>query len=140
MNKGKDKYKNKDNNKEKDNEENIKMIKMKYNSGDCPKNKIFISLKRKSKNLNQFYYKRVHELINELKYKEVYICGIGACVNEAIKVALYIVELIPTLKVSTIETDTINHFDEYIDINSKKRIGTTEDRKSNMISIKIESI
>ena len=97
-------------------------------------------LKRKSKNINQFYYKRVQELINDKKYKEIYICGIGACVNEAIKVSLYIVDLIPSLKVSTIKTDTINHFDEYIDIYTKKRIGTTEDRKSNMITIKIEII
>ena len=121
-------------------EGNIKMIKMKYNSGNCPENKIFISLKRKSKNINQFYYKRVQELINDKKYKEIYICGIGACVNEAIKVSLYIVDLIPTLKVSTIETDTINHFDEFIDINTKKRIGTQQDRKSNIITIKIQSI
>jgi len=102
--------------------------------------KITTKLKRKSKNINQFYYKRVQELINDKKYKEVYICGIGACVNEAIKVSLYIIDLIPSLKVSSIKTDTINHFDEYIDINTKKRIGTTEDRKSNMITIKIEII
>ena len=121
-------------------EKNIKMIKYKYNSGNYPENKIFISLKRKSKIINQFYYKRVQELINDKKYKEIYICGIGACVNEAIKVLLYIIDLIPSLKVSTIKTDTINHFDEYIDIYTKKRIGTTEDRKSNMITIKIEII
>ena len=113
---------------------------MKYSSCNYPENKIFISLKRKTKNINQFYYKRVQELINDKKYKEIYICGIGACVNEAIKVSLYIIDLIPTLKVATIETDTINHFDEFIDINTKKRIGTQEERKSNMITIKIQSI
>ena len=122
-----------------DEESNIKMIKAKY-IGKCVENNIYISLKRKSKNINQFYYKRVQELINDKKYKEVYICGIGACVNEAIKVSLFIVDLIPELKVSHIETDTISHFDEYIDINTKKRIGTTDDRKSNIISIKIEKI
>ena len=120
-------------------ESNIKMIKSKY-KGKYTENKIFISLKRKAKNINQFYYKRVQELINDKNYKEVYICGIGACVNEAIKVSLFIVDLIPQLKVSSIQTDTINHFDEYIDINTKKRIGTTEDRKSNIITIKIEKI
>ena len=120
-------------------ESNIKMIKSKY-IGKCTENKIFISLKRKAKNINQFYYKRVQELINDKNYKEVYICGIGACVNEAIKVSLFIVDLIPQLKVSSIQTDTINHFDEYIDINTKKRIGTTEDRKTNIITIKIEKI
>ena len=118
---------------------NIKMIKTKY-VGKYAENKIFVSLKRKSKNINQFYYKRVQELINDKKYKEIYICGIGACVNEAIKISLYIIDLIPQLKVSSIKTDTINHFDEYIDINSKRRIGTTEDRKSNIINIKIEKI
>ena len=114
---------------------NIKMIKSKYY--DNTENKIFVSLKRKSKNINQFYYKRVKELINDKKYKEIYICGIGACVNEAIKISLFITELIPDLKVDEIKTSTVNHFDEYIDINTKKRIGTTNDRKSNLISIKI---
>ena len=122
-----------------DGENNIKMIKTKY-VGKYAENKIFVSLKRKSKNINQFYYKRVQELINDKKYKEIYICGIGACVNEAIKISLYIIDLIPQLKVSSIKTDTINHFDEYIDINTKKRIGSTEDRKSNIINIKIEKI
>ena len=113
----------------------IKMIKSKYY--DNTENKIYVSLKRKSKNINQFYYKRVKELINDKKYKEIYICGIGASVNEAIKISLFITELIPNLKVDEIKTSTINHFDEYIDINTKKRIGTTNDRKSNLISIKI---
>ena len=113
----------------------IKMIKTKYY--DNTENKIFVSLKRKSKNINQFYYKRVKELINDKKYKEIYICGIGACVNEAIKISLFITELMPELKVDEIKTSTVNHFDEYININTKKRIGTTNDRKSNLISIKI---
>ena len=47
-----------------DEENNIKMIKTKYN-GNSAENKIFISLKRKSKNINQFYYKRVQELIHD---------------------------------------------------------------------------
>ena len=114
---------------------NIKMIKSKYY--DNTENKIFVSLKRKSKNINQFYYKRVKELINDKKYKEIYICGIGACVNEAIKISLFITELMPELKVDEIKTSTVNHFDEYININTQKRIGTTNDRKSNLISIKI---
>ena len=114
---------------------NIKMIKNKYYENS--ENKIYISLKRKSKNINQFYYNRVKELINDKKYKEIYICGIGACVNEAIKISLFIIELIPNLKITEIKTNTINHFDEYIDINTKKRIGTTNDRKSNLINIKI---
>ena len=116
-------------------ENSIKMIKTKYY--DNTENKIYISLKRKSKNINQFYYKRVKELITEKKYKEIYICGIGACVNEAIKISLFITELIPNLKIDEIKTSTVNHFDEYIDINTKKRIGTTNDRKSNLISIKL---
>ena len=118
-------------------ENDIKMIKAKY-TGNNKENKIFISLKRKSKNINQFYYKRIQELINGKNYKEVYLCGIGACVNEAIKISLYVTDLIPQLKVSSIKTDTINHFDEYVDVNTKIRVGTTEDRKSNMITIKIE--
>ena len=118
-------------------ENDIKMIKAKY-TGNNKENRIFISLKRKSKNINQFYYNRIKELIKDKNYKEVYICGIGACVNEAIKVSLYVTDLIPQLKVSSIKTDTINHFDEYVDVNTKRRVGTTEDRKSNMITIKIE--
>ena len=118
-------------------ENDIKMIKTKY-TGNNKENKIFISLKRKSQNINQFYYKRIQELINDKNYKEVFICGIGACVNEAIKVSLYVTDLIPKLKVSSIKTDTINHFDEYVDANTKRRIGTREDRKSNIITIKIE--
>ena len=118
-------------------ENDIKMIKAKY-TGNNKENKIFISLKRKSKNINQFYYKRIQELINDKNYKEVYLCGIGACVNEAIKISLYVTDLIPQLKVSSIKTDTVNHFDEYVDVNTKRRVGTTEDRKSNMITIKIE--
>ena len=118
-------------------ENDIKMIKAKY-TGNNKENKIFISLKRKSKNINQFYYKRIQELINDKNYKEVYLCGIGACVNEAIKISLYVTDLIPQLKVSSIKTDTINHFDEYVDVNTKIRAGTTEDRKSNMITIKLE--
>jgi hypothetical protein len=113
----------------------IKMVKSKYYSNE--ENKIYISLKRKSKSINQFYYKRAKELINDKKYKEIYICGIGACVNEAIKVVLFIIELMPNLKIDEIKTDTISHFDEYINVNTKKRIGATEDRKSNLISIKI---
>ena len=116
-------------------EKDIKMIKVKY-IGNNKENKIFISLKRKSKNINHFYYNRIKELINDKNYKEVYIYGIGACVNEAIKVSLYATDLIPQLKVSSIKTDTINHFDEYVDMNTKRRIGTTEDRKSNIITIK----
>ena len=118
-------------------ENDIKMIKTKY-TGNNKENKIFISLKRKSQNINQFYYKRIQELISDKNYKEVFICGIGACVNEAIKVSLYVTDLIPKLKVSSIKTDTINHFDEYVDANTKRRIGTREDRKSNIITIKIE--
>ena len=118
-------------------ENDIKMIKAKY-TGNNKENRIFISLKRKSKNINQFYYKRIQELINDKNYKEVYLCGIGACVNEAIKISLYVTDLIPQLKVSSIKTDTVNHFDEYVDVNTKRRVGTTEDRKSNMITIKIE--
>ena len=113
----------------------IKMVKSKYYSNE--ENKIYISLKRKSKSINQFYYKRAKELINDKKYKEIYICGIGACVNEAIKVVLFIIELMPNLKIDEIKTDTISHFDEYINVNTKKRIGATEDRKSNLISINI---
>ena len=116
---------------------NIKMIKAKYYENS--ENKIYISLKRKKNNIKEFYYKRVKELINDKKYKELYICGIGACVNEAIKISLFITELIPSLQVSEIKTSTVNHFDEYIDINTMKRVGTTDDRKSNLISIKLSN-
>jgi hypothetical protein len=114
---------------------NIKMIKSKYY--DNTENKIFVSLKRKSKNINQFYYKRVKELINDKKYKEIYICGIGACVNEAIKISIFITEAMPNIIIDNINTETITHFDEYLNEETKELIDTKNDRKSNLIKIKL---
>ena len=51
-----------------DEKNDIKMIKTKY-VGKCVENKIYLSLKRKTKNINQFYYKRVQELIKIKKKK-----------------------------------------------------------------------
>lgn len=115
-------------------ENSIKMLKTKV-VGNISENKIYISLKRKSKNIMQFYYNRVRDLIYNYNYKEIYICGLGACVNYAIKLALYCKDLIPALEIANISTKTITHFDEFINENDKQRIATSNERKSNYIEI-----
>ena len=97
------------------NKEKNKNNKIKY-SNEKKEKKIFILYKRKLKNINQFYYKRVQELINDKIYKEVFLSDIDSCVNEIIEITLYTINLIPLLKVSSIKTDYFNHFDEYINI------------------------
>lgn len=116
--------------------DSIKMLKRKVNK-ENKQNEIYISRKRKGKNIVKFYYNRALELFNNKNYNEIYICGIGACVNEAIKVALFVIEAIPSVEQSDIITDTISHFDEYINEETKERIGVKEDRKSNIIKIKL---
>lgn len=116
--------------------DSIRMLKRKINK-ENKVNEIFISRKRKSNNILKFYYSRALELFNNLNYKEIYVCGIGACVNEAIKVALFITEGVPSIKTGEIKTETIKHFDEYINTETNERIGVKEDRKSNMIRIQL---
>lgn len=118
------------------NMDSIKMLKRKVNK-ENKQNEIYISRKRKGKNIVKFYYNRALELFNNKNYNEIYICGIGACVNEAIKVALFIIEAIPSVEQSNIITDTISHFDEYINEETNERIGVKEDRRSNIIKIKL---
>ena len=116
--------------------DSIKMLKRKVNK-ENKQNEIYISRKRKGKNIVKFYYNRALELFNNKNYNEIYICGIGACVNEAIKVALFIIEAIPSVEQSNIITDTISHFDEYINEETNERIGVKEDRRPNIIKIKL---
>jgi DNA-binding protein len=74
-------------------------------------NEIYIS--RKRINFEKFYYERAYELIYHKKYKEVKICGLGACLNKAIKVALKIQEALPNIKIGEIITSTVTHVDDY---------------------------
>ena len=100
-------------------------------------NEIYISRKRKEKNIKKFYYSRALELFNDKDYKEIFICGIGACVNDAIRIALFISDAMPSVKIGEIKTDTINHFDEFVHEETKERIEVKQDRKSNKIIIQL---
>lgn len=72
-----------------------------------------------------------------MNYKEIYICGLGSCVNVAVKVALFIVESLPNLAIEKIDTETITHVDDYKDEESNELIERKQDRKSNLIRIKL---
>ena len=120
-------------------EEKIIMLKKKIIRTN-PINEIYISRKRKKKNIKQFYYSRALELFNNKRYKEIFICGIGACVNEAIKISLFITEAMPSIQLGEINTETINHFDEFVNEETKERIEVKEDRKSNKIKIQLLKI
>lgn len=102
-----------------------------------PINEIYISRKRKKKNIKKFYYTRALKLFNDQGYKKIYLCGIGACVNEAIKISLFIKEAMPSIEIGEIITETINHFDEFVNEETKERIQVREDRKSNKIKIEL---
>jgi hypothetical protein len=101
----------------------------------------FISRKRKYKNskggIEKFYYQRAHFLIFDKHYKEIFICGLGACLNLAVSTALTLCECIPKLKVENISTETVNHFDDYIDEGTQQIEVKGEERKSNLIKIKL---
>jgi len=101
------------------------------------KNEIYISRKRKSNNINQFYFKRASKLFNDLNYDEIFICGLGSCVNDAIKIAIFINEAMPNIIIDNINTETITHFDEYLNEETKELIDIKNDRKSNLIKIKL---
>jgi DNA-binding protein len=121
---------------ENDNNNNITLLKHKIKRENL-KNEIYISRKRKSNNIYKFYFKRVKKLFNDLKYNEIFICGLGACVNEAIRIAVFVKEAMPNIKIEDINTETITHFDEYINEETKERIDVKNDRKSNLIKIKL---
>lgn len=79
-------------------------------------NEIYIS--RKRKNIEKFYFERAYELIYDKNFKEIYICGLGSCVNFAVRTALLISNSIPGVKVDKIDTQTVNYLDEYKDENN----------------------
>ena len=118
------------------NNNNITLLKHKIKKENL-KNEIFISSKRKINNINQFYFKRASKLFNDLKYNEIFICGLGSCVNEAIKISIFITEAMPNIIIDNINTETILHFDEYLNEETKELIDTKNDRKSNLIKIKL---
>jgi hypothetical protein len=93
----------------------IKMIKNKVHSVKKQPNEIYISGKRV--NYEKFYYKRVYKLIYDDNLKEIHIHGLGACVNKAVRIALFITDCIPSLTVSSIDTSTVNLTDDFIDSN-----------------------
>ena len=119
-----------------ENNNNITLLKHKIKKENL-KNEIYISRKRKSNNINQFYFKRASKLFNDLKYNEIFICGLGSCVNDAIKIAIFINEAMPNIIIDNINTETITHFDEYLNEETKELIDTKNDRKSNLIKIKL---
>ena len=117
------------------NHSHLELIKNKIYSPKNLENEIYIS--RKRKNIEKFYYKRAEDLFNNLNYKEVYICGLGACVNHAVKIALITVDCIPGTKIENIETKTITHKDEFRDKLTGLTATINENRMSNFIKIKV---
>jgi hypothetical protein len=118
-----------------------KFVKTKVHSKKPEENEIFISRKRKYKNskgkLEKFYYQRAHYLIFDKHYKELYINGLGSCLNFAVSTALNLCECIPKLQVENISTETVNHSDYYIEERSKQVEMSSDERKSNLIKIKL---
>ena len=80
-----------------------------------PLNEIFIS--RKRKNPEKFYSERAYELFNSTNssYKEVYICGLGACTSIAVSASLNLIDISTNLKIEGIETETVEQVDDYVD-------------------------
>lgn len=102
------------------------------------KNEIYISHKRHPHlNLQKFYFSRIDKLFNTFHYKEIYIYGLGSCVNDAIRIALFAKETLPSLNIESITSDTISLFDEYLSKTTSERISTSTARKTNLIKIKL---
>jgi hypothetical protein len=91
----------------------VKFVKNNALTTKNKENEIYVSRKRKNKNIVKFYYERAYSLLNELNYKEIYVCGLGACLNDAIKIALFIVDALNGVEISNIETKTITHIDDF---------------------------
>ncbi len=98
---------------------NIKFVKNKILPKNNQENEIYISKKRN--NIQKFYFERAYELFNKMNYKEIYVCGLGACVNHAVKVALTIIDGLNNISIENVETKSINHTDEYIDTSNDVR-------------------
>lgn len=115
---------------------NVKLIKHKILAK--PKvNEIMISRKRKKNNLNQFYFKRANKLFTNFDFKEIFVSGMGACVNEAISLSLFIVDAMPNVSIGAISSSTVTHYDEYVQNETNERIEVKENRKSNIIKIQL---
>ena len=120
--------------------DNIKLVKhnpaLRYSVSH--KNEIYISRKRHPKlNLQKFYFNRIDKLFNTLNYKEIYLYGLGACVNDAIRVALFAKETLPSINIKSITSDTIPLYDEYITTTTSERVSRSNTRKTNLIKIKL---
>ena len=61
------------------------------------------------------YFNRAYDLIYNKNYREIIIFGLGSCLNSAIILSLTIMDGIPNLKIASIETNTINMIDDFID-------------------------
>ena len=116
----------------------VKMVKSPMQlSTPVPDNKIYISLKSRKINLNKFYLKRVEKLINEKKMTRFFVCGLGACVNFAVKFALFCVESNKELRIGKITTSTVGFRDEFLDLETEECVEVKNDRKNNLIEIEI---
>ena len=96
------------------------MVKNSIYKEKIKENEIYISNKRVG--YEKFYYKRAYKLIYELNYKEIYIHGLGACINKAVRVALFITDCLPDLIIHNVETDTVALLDDFIDSNNNVSI------------------
>jgi hypothetical protein len=113
----------------------LEQIKNKVYSSKKKENEIYVS--RKRKNIEKFYYKRAEELLICKNFKEIFICGLGACLNHAVKISLIVVDCIPNTKIEEIDTKTISHLDEFKNLDTGEIEVRQEERMSNFIKIKI---
>ena len=98
---------------------------------------IFIS--KLKKNPEKIYLERGLELFRNLSVDEIYVCGLGACVTLAVKIALKVTDILPSVVIEKIETSTITQNDDYIN-NITKDVIRKQDRHSNLIKIKLKKI
>lgn len=100
-------------------------------------NEIFIS--RSKRNPEKIYLERGLELFKTHSVDEVFVSGLGSCLSLAVRISLKITDILPSVRIEEINTSTITHNDDYIDINSKE-IERRSDRNSNLIKIKLKRI
>ncbi len=100
-------------------------------------NEIFIS--RSKRNPEKIYLERGLELFKTHSVEEIYVCGLGSCLSLAVKISLKITDILTAVKIEEINTSTITHNDDYIDVNSKE-VERRCDRNSNLIRIKLKKI
>jgi hypothetical protein len=55
-------------------------------------------------------------------FKEIYICGLGSCLNSAVKIALNIIDICSNVSIDKVETESIILQDDYKDSQTYVRI------------------